>query len=73
MNKKTLVDLIEELKRQINENKSDDLSCYNEILSKRADKVIEHFNSHPGDVIVINKSSYNNNIDFLNNDDSCEY
>ena len=73
MDKKILVNLIEELKMQINENKNEDSSHYNKILSKRADEVIEHFNSNPGDVIVINKSSYNNNIDFLNNDDSCEY
>jgi restriction endonuclease S subunit len=71
MNKKKLVDLIEELKQQLNKDTETDLDNYKNKLSERADEVINHFQSMPGDVVVINK--YPNGIDFLTDDDSCEY
>lgn len=71
MNKKKLVDLIEELKQQLNQDQETDLDNYKNKLSKRAEEVINHFQSMPGDVVVINKNT--NSINFLTDDDSCEY
>lgn len=70
MDKKTLVDLIEDLKKHIDEDENIESADYRKTLSKRSEDIINYFESIPGDLVVVNKS---NNIDYLNCDDSCEY
>jgi hypothetical protein len=70
MDKKKLVNLIEDLKKYIDEDENIEFSDYRKTLSKRSEEIINYFESIPGDLVVVNKS---NNIDYLNFDDSCEY
>ena len=70
MDKKTLVDLIEDLKKHIDEDENIESADYRKTLSKRSEDIINYFESIPGDLVVANKR---NNIDYLNCDDSCEY
>ena len=70
MDKKTLVDLIEDLKKHIDEDENIESADYRKTLSKRSEEIINYFESIPGDLVVVNKR---NNIDYLNCDDSCEY
>jgi hypothetical protein len=70
MDKKTLVDLIEDLKKHIDEDENIESADYRKTLSKRSEDIINYFESIPGDLVVVNKR---NNIDYLNCDDSCEY
>ena len=70
MDKKTLVDLIEDLKKHIDEDENIESADYRKTLSKRSEDIINYFESIPGNLVVVNKR---NNIDYLNCDDSCEY
>jgi len=70
MDKKTLVDLIEDLKKHIDGDENIESADYRKTLSKRSEEIINHFKSLPGDLVVVIKR---NNIDYLNCDDSCEY
>lgn len=71
MEKKELIDLIKELKQQLDENRETDLDNYVGTLSKRAEKMINHFESSYGDIVVIKKST--SNVNYYKDDDSCEY
>jgi hypothetical protein len=70
MDKKTLVNLIEDLKKHIDEDENIESADYRKTLSKRSEEIINHFKSLPGDLVVVNKI---NNINYLSDDDSCEY
>ena len=70
MDKKTLVDLIEDLKKHIDEDENIESADYRKTLSKRSEDILNYFESIPRDLVVVNKR---NNIDYLNCDDSCEY
>lgn len=70
MDKKTLVNLIEDLKKHIDEDENIESADYRKTLSKRSEDIINYFESIPGDLVVVNKI---NNINYLSDDDSCEY